>query len=99
MGRRTLVRGTLTSDPATINGQTRKVIVRPERNGYVYVLDRTTGQVLSANAFGYITSTKGVDLATGKLIENPEMKPEVGKVVRNICPASPGAKDWQPSAF
>jgi PQQ-dependent dehydrogenase (methanol/ethanol family) len=82
-----------------INGQTRKVIVRPERNGYVYVLDRTTGQVLSANPFAYITSTKGVDLNTGRLIENPEMKPEVGKVVRNICPASPGAKDWQPSAF
>ena len=82
-----------------INGQTRKVLVRPERNGYVYVIDRTTGQVLSANAFGYITATKGVDLNTGKLIENPEMKPEVGKVVRNICPAAPGAKDWQPSAF
>ncbi|HSB28344.1 MAG TPA: methanol/ethanol family PQQ-dependent dehydrogenase [Pyrinomonadaceae bacterium] len=82
-----------------INGQMRKVIVRPERNGYVYVLDRTTGQVLSASPFGYITATKGVDLNTGKLIENPEMKPEPGKVVRNICPASPGAKDWQPSAF
>ena len=31
-----------------INGQTRKVLVRPERNGYVYVLDRATGEVLSA---------------------------------------------------
>ena len=82
-----------------INGQTRKVLVRPDRNGYVYVIDRTTGQVLSANPFGYITSTKGVDLNTGRLIDNPEMTPEVGKVIRNICPAAPGAKDWQPSAF
>jgi PQQ-dependent dehydrogenase (methanol/ethanol family) len=82
-----------------INGQTRKVLVRPDRNGYVYVIDRTTGQVLSANPFGYITSTKGVDLSSGRLIDNPEMKPEVGKVIRNICPAAPGAKDWQPSAF
>jgi lanthanide-dependent methanol dehydrogenase len=82
-----------------INGQTRKVLVRPDRNGYMYVIDRTTGQVLSANPFGYITSTKGVDLNTGRLIDNPEMKPEVGKVTRNICPAAPGAKDWQPSAF
>ncbi|HEX7294852.1 MAG TPA: methanol/ethanol family PQQ-dependent dehydrogenase [Pyrinomonadaceae bacterium] len=82
-----------------INGQTRKVLIRPERNGYMYVMDRTNGQVLSANAFAHITSSKGVDLSNGKLIENPEKKPEVGKVVRDICPAAPGAKDWQPSAF
>jgi len=82
-----------------VNGQTRKVLVRPERNGYVYVMDRTTGQVLSANPFAHITSSKGVDLNSGKLIENEEKKPQIGKVVRDICPAAPGAKDWQPSAF
>ena len=81
------------------NGQLRKVLVRPERNGYVYVIDRTTGQVLSANPFAYITSTLGVDLNSGKLLYNEEKKPEVGKVIREICPAAPGAKDWQPSAF
>ena len=27
------------------------------------------------------------------------MKPDLEKVVRNVCPASPGAKDWQPSAW
>jgi PQQ-dependent dehydrogenase (methanol/ethanol family) len=82
-----------------IHGQTRKVLVRPERNGYVYVMDRISGQVLSANPYAYITSSKGVDLNSGQLIYNDEKKPEVGKVVREICPASPGAKDWQPSAF
>jgi lanthanide-dependent methanol dehydrogenase len=82
-----------------VNGQTRKVLLRPERNGYFYVMDRTNGQVLSANPFGYITSSKGVDLNSGRIIENEEKKPEVGKVVREICPAAPGAKDWQPSAF
>jgi PQQ-dependent dehydrogenase (methanol/ethanol family) len=81
------------------NGQTRKVLVRPERNGYVYIMDRTNGQVLSANPFAYITATKGVDLNSGRLIYNEEKKPDVGKVIREICPASPGAKDWQPSAF
>ena len=81
------------------NGQQRKVLVRPERNGYVYVIDRTNGQVLSANPFAYITSSKGVDLNSGRLIYNPEKKPEVGKVIREVCPAAPGAKDWQPSAF
>jgi PQQ-dependent dehydrogenase (methanol/ethanol family) len=83
-----------------VNGQTRKVLVRPERNGYVYVLDRTTGQVLSANPFVHVTTSKGVDLQSGRLISNEEKNTEqVGKVIRDICPASPGAKDWQPSAF
>jgi PQQ-dependent dehydrogenase (methanol/ethanol family) len=83
-----------------VGGQTRKVLVRPERNGYVYVMDRTTGQVLSANPFVHITTSKGVDLQTGRLVYNEEKNTEqVGKVIRDICPASPGGKDWNPAAF
>ena len=82
-----------------VNGQMRKVLVRPERNGYLYVLDRITGEVLSATPYVHITSTKGVDLQSGRLIYAEDKKPEIGKVVRDICPAAPGAKDWQPSAF
>lgn len=80
-------------------GQPRKVLIRPERNGYLYVLDRTSGEVLSAEPFGVVNSTKGVDLKTGRPIPNPEKEPSTGKVVRNICPTAAGAKDWQPSAF
>ena len=82
-----------------MNGQNRKVLVHPDRNGYMYVLDRQTGQVLSANAFGFVNATRGVDLKTGLLQYNPEKAPGYGKVVRDICPTAPGAKDWQPSAF
>jgi len=83
-----------------INGTTRKVLVRPERNGYIYVMDRTNGEVLSANPYAHVTTSSGVDLKTGILAVNPEKSTEqVGKVVRDICPAAPGAKDWQPSAF
>jgi lanthanide-dependent methanol dehydrogenase len=82
-----------------MEGQTRKVLVRPERNGYVYVLDRTTGQVLSATPFTTVTSSTGVDLKTGRLQYAKEKEPILGVVVREICPASPGAKDWQPSSY
>jgi PQQ-dependent dehydrogenase (methanol/ethanol family) len=82
-----------------IQGRRRKVLVRPERNGYVYVLDRATGEVLSADPFVYVNSSKGVDLKTGRLRVAPEKETGVGKLVREICPAAPGAKDWQPSAF
>jgi len=82
-----------------INGQVRKVLVRPERNGYVYVLDRATGQVLSANPFAFITTSTGVDLKTGRLKPVQEKAPGFGRVTRMICPPAPGAKDWEPSAY
>jgi PQQ-dependent dehydrogenase (methanol/ethanol family) len=82
-----------------VNGRTRQVMVRPDRNGYFYVLDRGTGEVLSATPYGYVTAYKGVDLKTGRLIPNPAMEPKEGRVVRGICPAAPGMKDWNPSAF
>jgi lanthanide-dependent methanol dehydrogenase len=82
-----------------IQGSNRKVLVHPDRNGYVYVIDRTTGQVLSASVFAPITTSTGVDLVTGQLLYNKNKQTEEGKVVRNVCPTAPGAKDWQPSSF
>jgi PQQ-dependent dehydrogenase (methanol/ethanol family) len=82
-----------------INGQTRKVLVHPDRNGYVYVIDRTNGEVLSANVFAPITTSRGVDLKTWLLQYVEEKRPTRGKAVRGLCPAAPGAKDWTPSAF
>jgi PQQ-dependent dehydrogenase (methanol/ethanol family) len=82
-----------------LNGTTRKALVHPDRNGYMYVLDRTSGEVISASPFAHITASTGVDLATGKLIPVEDKKTGAGRVVRDICPAAPGAKDWQPSSF
>lgn len=81
------------------NGEPRKVLVHPDRNGYVYVIDRTNGEVLSAKPFHAINSSHGVDLKTGDLIYNEEKRPQTNKKVTDICPAPPGAKDWQPAAF
>ena len=58
-----------------------------------------TGAVLSADPFGPVNSTKGVDLQTGRLIMNPDKETKVGQTVRNICPTASGAKDWNPSSF
>jgi PQQ-dependent dehydrogenase (methanol/ethanol family) len=75
------------------------VMLRPDRNGFFYIQDRRTGQVLSANPYGYVNAYKGVDLKTGQIIPNHALDPKEGRVTRGICPASPGAKDWNPSAF
>src|SRR4051812_29589395 len=80
-------------------GQTRKALVHPDRNGYVYLMDRTTGEILSAEPFVHITTSRQVNIANGMLDYVPSQKPQVGEVTRNACPASPGGKDWQPSSF
>jgi PQQ-dependent dehydrogenase (methanol/ethanol family) len=80
-------------------GAPRKVMVRPERNGYLYVIDRTSGEVLAADAFVPINSSSGVDLRSGRLQPVAEKTPQTGKVIHDICPSAPGAKDWNPSAY
>src|SRR3954467_7708953 len=82
-----------------VNGQTRKVAMRADRNGLLYVIDRTSGEVLSAAPFGYVNSNRGVDMKTGRLIPVAEKATMQGVVVRDICPAAPGMKDWQPMSF
>jgi lanthanide-dependent methanol dehydrogenase len=82
-----------------IAGTVRKVLVHPERNGYVYVIDRATGQVLSADPFAAVNSSHGIDLKTGRLKVAADKVPKMGQVVRDICPTASGAKDWNPSAF
>jgi PQQ-dependent dehydrogenase (methanol/ethanol family) len=82
-----------------VNGQTRQVMLHPDRNGYLYEMDRRTGQVLSADPYGYINSTKGVDLSTGRPIINPDKETKLGVTVNDICPTASGAKDWEPSSW
>ncbi|MFL6787985.1 MAG: PQQ-dependent dehydrogenase, methanol/ethanol family, partial [Sphingomicrobium sp.] len=81
------------------NGQRIPALIRPSRNGYFYVQDRRTGQILSADPYAFVNGYKGVDLKTGRIIPAKEKEPAKGRVVRNICPGPPGAKDWNPSAF
>jgi PQQ-dependent dehydrogenase (methanol/ethanol family) len=82
-----------------IDGQTRKVLLHPDRNGYMYMMDRGTGEVLHADPYGFINTSTGVDLKTGRIQYAQGKDPRMGEVVRNSCPAAPGVKDWQPSAF
>ena len=73
------------------HGTTRKLLIHPDRNGYVYVIDRTTGAVLSADAFTNVNETSGVDSATGATIPIDSRKARFATTTRDICPAWPGA--------
>ena len=87
-----------------VKGTPRKVLLHAERNGYVYVLDRGTGEVLSAAPFVRNTAAVGVDLdpkspSFGRLIPNKAKEPKLNRVVRDVTPIHAGAKDWSPCAF
>ncbi len=81
-----------------VGGRLRKVLAHPDRDGYLYLMDRGTGEVLSAEMFGYTNTSFGVDLKTGELKLNPAKKTGFN-TVRDACPAPPGVKDWTPTAF
>jgi alcohol dehydrogenase (cytochrome c) len=64
----------------------------------MYVLDRSTGEVLAADPYGTVNWATGIDLKTGRPVLNPE-KRTGNRRAQNVCPAAPGMKDWQPAAF
>ena len=82
-----------------IGGGLRKVLVRPARTGFLQVIDRQTGQLLSADPYAHVNSIMKVDMKTGRPKMAPDKLPRSGRVTRFICPAAPGGKDWNPSAF
>jgi PQQ-dependent dehydrogenase (methanol/ethanol family) len=82
-----------------MNGQMRKVLVNFDRNGFAYVLDRQTGELLKADPFVFVNWAKGVDLKTGRPIEDPEKRTSATKNTKDICPSAMGGKNQQPVAF
>jgi len=82
-----------------IGGQMRKALVNFDRNGFSYTLDRTTGELLIAEPFVTVNWAKGIDLKTGKPIENPEKRTSATKNVKDICPSAMGGKNQQPVAY
>ena len=81
-----------------IGGRTRQVMLRPERNGFLYVIDRATGQILSADPYGKVTWASEIDLKTGRPVLNEAMRTG-NRQATGVCPAAPGMKDWQPVAW
>lgn len=77
----------------------RPLLVRFDRNGFAYTMDRRTGQILLAKPFVHTNWASGIDLSTGLPQENPDKRPREGINFRDVCPASPGGKDQQPAAF
>jgi PQQ-dependent dehydrogenase (methanol/ethanol family) len=80
-------------------GQERKLMLRPSRTGFMLVLDRQTGELLSADPYVPVNWAKDFNLKTGIPDIDPEKRAHFGKYTMDICPSSTGGKDFIPSAF
>ena len=81
-----------------IAGELRSVIMQAPKNGFFYVLDRVTGELLSADLFTHITWASHVDMATGRPVETKYADYQnFGSTY--IWPSPYGAHNWQPMSF
>ncbi len=81
------------------HGQMRKLLVHPGRSGFVFVLDRETGELLSAEKFQPVNWAKDYDLKTGLPDVDPTKVTHTGVYARQVCPSSTGGKEFVPSAL
>jgi quinohemoprotein ethanol dehydrogenase len=80
-----------------IKGRTRKVIMQAPKSGVFYVLDRVTGEFISAAPFVQVNWTKGFDEKTGRAILNPDAFYD--KTPVQIYPTGGGAHNWAPMSY
>ncbi|MBI1212726.1 MAG: PQQ-dependent dehydrogenase, methanol/ethanol family [Alphaproteobacteria bacterium] len=86
----------LTLADVEVNGQPRKVVIQANKNGFLYVLDRQTGEFLSGTAFVPVNWASGLD-AKGRAIENSSAL--YANRLALVMPAPAGGHNWQPVSY
>ena len=80
-----------------VGGQTRAVLMQAAKNGFFYVLDRKTGELLSAKNYTFVNWASGVDLQTGRPLTTPTSEWQSGP--KNIYPSWAGGHTWTPMSY
>ncbi len=82
-----------------IDGRLRKVLMQAPKNGYFYVLDRETGELISADNYVPQNWTTGIDMATGRPIVPREARFDLTGQPFIGTPGAGGGHNWHPMAF
>lgn len=85
-------------------GKSTKVLMQANRNGFFYVIDRTSGKLLKADPFAKkINWATGIDLASGRPIDTPMTatlrKTEEQTEAIEVFPSAYGGKNWMPMSY
>jgi lanthanide-dependent methanol dehydrogenase len=84
----------------TVKGKPRKTLVHFDKNGFVYTMDRATGELLLAEPYVEVNWARRIDLETGKPDVDSSKTTGASKgIVKDICPTLEGGKNQQPAAF
>jgi PQQ-dependent dehydrogenase (methanol/ethanol family) len=84
----------------TVDGRPRKALVHFDKNGFVYTMDRATGELLRAEPYVPVNWARRVDLKTGRpQVDSSKMTGASRGTVEDICPTLEGGKNQQPAAF
>lgn len=79
----------------TVSGKSRPVLMQASKNGFFYVIDRTSGRLISAEKFAKATWADRIDRETGRPVETPKAR-DYSEV---IWPSQLGAHAWQPMSY
>ena len=82
---------------ATYQGRSRKLLLHGNRNGFFYVLDRTTGKPLTATPFVRKLTWASKIGPDGRPVLTDTWKPTAEGT--EICPSMDGASNWMSPAF
>lgn len=78
-------------------GEQRKVIAQASKAGFFYLIDRITGELLSAEKFVYVTWASHYDMQTGRPVENPG-KRYLGEPA-TVFPTGMGGHNWRSMSY
>lgn len=81
----------------TINGESKKVLMQAPKNGFFYVIDRTNGELLSAEKYVKATWASHIDLETGRPIKT-ELA-DYDEAEKLIFPGALGGHNWMPMSY
>jgi quinohemoprotein ethanol dehydrogenase len=81
----------------SLSGQTRHTIMQANKNGFFYILDRKSGELLSATNYTYVNWASGVDLKTGRPI--PTAQGDWYSGPKNVYPSWAGGHTWHPMSY
>jgi quinohemoprotein ethanol dehydrogenase len=81
-----------------VDGVDRHVVMQPNKNGFFYMLDAATGELLRGYPFTEVNWATGIDLDTGRPIEVPEARYD-HENIWNLAPGVQGGHGWHANAW
>ena len=82
----------------TLDGKERRVLMQPCKNGFFYMLDAASGELLRAEPFTEVNWADGVDMKTGRPRVRPEARYSQGKPFNGL-PGAQGGHGWHSNAY